>query len=416
LISALLLSLAIILPAAKVAGHLASRLKQPPVLGELLAGALIGNLPLIGFSALDFLKTDPGVELLAQLGVVLLLFRVGLPTTIRDMRKVGLSAVLTALLGTTGSFLFGWGMAVWLLPSARSYTHLFIGASLMATSVGITARVLTELGQTRTTEARIVLGAAIVDDVLGLVALASMTALVGAVESGGRVSLGAASAVVLKAGGFLVGSLVLGFYLTPHLFTVASRLQASGVLLAVGLAFCFLFAWLAGLFGLAPLVGAFAAGLVLEDLHFRDFVHRGERMLDELVEPIGSFLVPVFFVVMGARTDVRVLASPGAIGLAAALTLAAIVGKQLCALGPIGPAIDRLSIGIGMVPRGEVQLIFAGVGASTAIAGGPLLDQTMFSAIVVVVMVTTVITPPALMWSLSRRYKRSSKARATPPK
>jgi Kef-type K+ transport system membrane component KefB len=207
---------------------------------------------------------------------------------------------------------------------------------------------------------------------------------------------------VLKATLFLVGSLVLGVYLSPGLFRLAAKLDASGVLLAVGLVFCFFVAWIANEIGLAPIVGAFAAGLVLEHLHYRDFVSRGEQSLDHLIEPIASFLVPVFFVLMGLRTDLSAFAQPGVLGLAAALTAAGIVGKQLCGFGAIGKNLDRLSIGIGMIPRGEVGLIFANIGLTLTIAGERVVNEAVFSAVVVMVIVTTVITPPALKWSFER--------------
>jgi Kef-type K+ transport system membrane component KefB len=176
-----------------------------------------------------------------------------------------------------------------------------------------------------------------------------------------------------------------------RLFSLASRLDASGVLLAVGLAFCFVVAWLASLIGLAPIVGAFAAGLVLEDLHYHPFVGRCERTLEELIEPIASFPVPVFFVIMGVRTDLRVFGDLEVLGLASTLTVAAILGKQLCAFGVIGRGYDRLSIGIGMIPRGEVGLIFANIGLTLMVAGVPVVNQSVFSARVVMVIATTVI-------------------------
>ena len=188
-----------------------------------------------------------------------------------------------------------------------------------------------------------------------------------------------------------------------RLFFLASKLHSGGVLLATGLAFCFALSWIAGAIGLAPLVGAFAAGLVLEDLHYRDFVGRGESGLEHLIEPIASFLVPVFFVVMGVRTDLRAFGELEVLGLAAALTLAAIVGKQLCAFGVVGKGLDRLSIGIGMVPRGEVGLIFANMGVTLVVGGQAVVPRSVFSAVVVMVIVTTALTPPALKWSFERR-------------
>jgi Kef-type K+ transport system membrane component KefB len=405
-IATLILSLALILVAAKVGGHFAVLVGQPPVLGELVIGVVLGNLTLAGFSGLDYLKTDAAIDILSRLGVVLLLFQVGLESTVAQMLRVGLSSLLVATLGVIGPFVLGWGVGAWLLPGASIYAHIFLGATLTATSVGITARVLKDLGQSQSDEARIILGAAVIDDVQGLVILAVVTGIIAAANSGAVLSYGAIGLVVAKASLFLFGALALGIYMSPRLFSLASKLQASGVLLAVGLAFCFVLAWLANVIGLAPIVGAFAAGLVLEDLHYRDFVDRGEHTLDQLLEPIASFLVPVFFVVMGVRTDLHAFAKPGVLGLAGALTVAAIIGKQLCAFGIVGRGIDRLSVGVGMIPRGEVGLIFANIGLTLMVAGRPVIDNSVFSAVVVMVITTTVITPPALKWSFKRASRR----------
>jgi Kef-type K+ transport system membrane component KefB len=401
-IATLILSLAIILVAAKIGGHFAAKVGQPPVLGELAAGLVLGNLSLFGFTQLDYLKTDEALDILAELGVILLLFQVGLESTVAQMMKVGLSAFLVATIGVTGPFILGYLVGAWLLPDASVYAHIFLGATLTATSVGITARVLKDLGRSQTGDARIILGAAVIDDVQGLVILSVVTGIIAAANQGVVMSYGAIAGVIARATLFLVGALVLGIYLSPRLFRLASRLQAGGVLLATGLAFCFLVAWSASAIGLAPIVGAFAAGLVLEDVHYRDFVDRGEHALEHLVEPIASFLVPIFFVIMGVRTDLQVFGQPGVFGLAAALTVAAIVGKQLCSLGVVGTGFDRLSIGIGMIPRGEVGLIFANIGLTLMVEGRPVIDPAVFSAVVVMVIVTTVVTPPALKWSFER--------------
>jgi len=401
-IAPIILSIALILVAAKLGGHIAVRFKQPPVLGELAAGLLIGNLGLFGVTGFDYLKADTSVDMLARLGVVLLLFQVGLESTVGQMAKVGLSSFMVATLGVVGPFVLGYFVGVWLLPGASVYAHIFLGATLTATSVGITARVLKDLRRSQSDEARIILGAAVIDDVQGLVILAVVTGIIGAANHGQALSYGALGLVVAKATLFLVGSLVLGMYLSPRLFSLASRLKAGNVLLAIGLAFCFLVAWAASAIGLAPIVGAFAAGLVLEDLHYRDFVDRGEHSLNELVEPVASFLVPIFFVVMGIRTDLRVFGNVHVLGLAAALTVAAIVGKQLCAFGVVGRGFDRLSIGIGMIPRGEVGLIFANMGLTLVVGGRAVVDQGVFSALIVMVMATTLVTPPLLQWSFGR--------------
>ena len=405
-IAGLIFALAIILTVAKLGGHLATKAGQPPVLGELAAGVVLGNLSLLGFHGAEYLKTDAAVDMMARLGVILLLFQVGLESTVNQMLKVGLSSFLVATIGVIGPFVLGWGVGVWLLPEESTYAHVFLGATLTATSVGITARVLKDLRRSQTNEARIILGAAVIDDVQGLVILAVVTGIIAAANQGAALSYGAIGLVVLKATAFLVGSLVLGVYLSPGLFMLASKLDASGVLLAVGLVLCFLTAWLADAIGLAPIVGAFAAGLVLEHLHFRNFVDRGEQSLEQLVEPIASFLVPVFFVLMGVRTDLSVFGQPGVLSLAAALTLAGILGKQVCGLGAIGRGLDRLSIGIGMIPRGEVGLIFANIGLTLTIGGERVVNEAVFSAVVVMVIVTTVVTPPALKWSFSRAGDR----------
>ena len=263
-------------------------------------------------------------------------------------------------------------------------------------------RVLTDIGRADTDEGRIILGAAVIDDVQGLVILAVVSGILAAANQGSTLSYTGIGVVILKASAFLVGAIALGMHLSPRVFALASRLNASGVLIAVGLSFCFVLAWLADLIGLAPIVGAFAAGLVLERVHVRDFTARGDRELEELIEPIASFLVPVFFVVMGLRTDLRAFVDPSALGLAAALTVAAIVGKQMCAFGVLGAGLNRLAVGIGMIPRGEVGLIFANLGMTLTVAGRPVVSQAVFSAIVVMVVVTTVVTPPALKWAFQR--------------
>jgi Kef-type K+ transport system membrane component KefB len=413
-ISPLIISIALILVAAKLGGHLAARFGQPPVLGELVAGVIIGNVSLIGIPGLDALKTNTNIDMLARLGVVMLLFQVGLESTVAQMMTVGLSSFVVATLGVIGPFVLGFGVGAWLLPGASVYTHIFLGATLTATSVGITARVLKDLSRANSDEARIILGAAVIDDVQGLVILAVVSGVIASADHGTGLSYGALASVLIKASAFLVGSLFLGMHLSPRLFRMASKLQAGGVLLAVGLAFCFLLSWTASAIGLAPIVGAFAAGLVLEDLHYRDFTDRGEHTLQTLVEPVASFLVPIFFVVMGMRTDLRVFTHPGVLSLAVALTAAAVAGKQLCALGVIGRGFDRLSIGIGMIPRGEVGLIFANMGLTLVVGGQPVVSQAVFSAVVVMVIATTLVTPPTLKWSFERFARRQGVSAGEP--
>jgi len=261
---------------------------------------------------------------------------------------------------------------------------------------------LQDLGRSQSAEARVILGAAVIDDVLGLVILAVVGGIIAAADRGGALSTGEGALILGKAVAFLFGALALGVYLSPKVFGLASRLGGKGVLLVTALVFCFTLAYLAAIIGLAPIVGAYAAGLILEDVHFRSFVNRGEQQLEHLVRPISTFLVPVFFVVMGMRVDLAAFGRVEVLGLAALLTVAAIAGKQACSLGAIGRRLDRLSSGIGMIPRGEVGLIFANIGLGLSVAGQPIVDPDIFSAIVIMVILTTMVTPPALKWSLAR--------------
>ncbi len=401
-VARVVLALALILAAAKLGGDLAARIGQPPVLGELVAGVVLGNLDLLGLTWFRAIPADASINILAQLGVLILLFEVGLESTVRDMLKIGAVAALVAMLGVITPFALGWGVGALLLPQQGAYAHAFLGATLTATSVGITARVLKDLGKAHLTEARIILGAAVIDDVLGLVILAVVTGVIEAAGRGASPTYGATGIVVLKAAVFLVGALGLGVALAPRLFAFALRLRGRGVLLATALVTLFLLAWLASAIGLAPIVGAYAAGLILEEVHWREFQRRGEQRLPDLIQPIAAFLVPVFFVLMGMRVDLRTFARPDILLLALLLTVAAIVGKQACALGVWRRGVDRLSVGLGMIPRGEVGLIFASIGLGLTLHGEHIMDGAVYSAVVIMVIITTLVTPPALQWSLNR--------------
>jgi len=410
------LALAVILAAAKLGGDVAQRIGQPSVLGELVIGVLVGNLPLLGVGWFQFITANTTISVIAQLGAVILLFEVGLESTVRDMMQVGMRSLVVAVLGVITPWALGWWVGALLLPEQSVYVHAFLGAALTATSVGITARVLKDLGHAQSPEARIILGAAVIDDVLGLVVLAAVAAVIAAADSGAVLSYGAIAFVLGKALLFLVGALWLGVLFSPKLFSLASKLRGSGVLLATALVFCFTLAWLASVIGLAPIVGAYAAGLILEDLHYRDFA-KEERHLDDLVRPISSFLVPVFFVLMGMRVDLSTFMRPEILGLAAVLTVAAVIGKQACALGALGSKLDWISIGIGMIPRGEVGLIFASIGLTLVVHGEHIIDAATYSAVVMMVMLTTLVTPPLLKWSLGRREKgelTTNRGRMTP--
>jgi Kef-type K+ transport system membrane component KefB len=397
-----LLAIAVLLLAAKIGGDLVERLGQPAVLGELLIGVAIGNLPLLGYSGLEYIGSDPVVGFLAELGVIVLLFEVGLESNLREMLQVGLSAFLVAVLGVVTPFALGWAVSAIMFPDLHPFSAVFVGATLCATSVGITARVLRDMGVTRSVEGRIILGAAVVDDVLGLVILAVVAGL--ATGGGtGSVSAGTVLLVCVKSVLFLGLAIGLGRRLSPRLFWVASRLRASGMLISTALLFCLTLAYLADAIGLAGIVGAFAAGLILDEVHYKEYRNLGEHSVEELIRPISTFLVPIFFVRMGVSVDVTAFARPEVVGFALAVTLAAVAGKQACALGPVGVGrLNRLAVGLGMIPRGEVGLIFAAMGRRLTLDGRPVLDDVVFSALVVMVMVTTLVTPPLLRVAFSR--------------
>jgi Kef-type K+ transport system membrane component KefB len=214
-----------------------------------------------------------------------------------------------------------------------------------------------------------------------------------------------------KAVGFIVGALVLGRAMAPRMFKLASNIKGKAVIFTAALVTCFVLAWSANAVGLAPIVGAFAAGLVLEGVPFKELLPEGAK-LEDMLMPLSSVLVPLFFVHMGVQVKLEELAG-GSVLLALALTLAAVVGKQACALAVVTPGTDRLAVGIGMIPRGEVGLIFAGMGLTLKMNGQPLLGSGEFAAVVAMVLLTTIVTPPLLRWQLTGAGARKA-ARAIP--
>jgi Kef-type K+ transport system membrane component KefB len=224
------------------------------------------------------------------------------------------------------------------------------------------------------------------------------------------VSSGAVLWIIAKAILFIVGAVVIGAIVLPHFFKFGYRLRTGGVMLSFSLLICFGLAYIAGEIGLAPIVGAFAAGLILEEVHFRPFKERGERGIEDLIAPIAIFLVPIFFVRMGMMVDLSTFANVEILGFAAVLTLAAIVGKQACSLAIFDKKTNRFAIGLGMIPRGEVGLIFAGIGAKMVLGGYPVISTSTYSAVVIMVIVTTLVTPPALVVSMLRGDKKKENA------
>lgn len=413
-VAPLLAAMILILLLAKVFGDVFERIGLPAVLGELTVGIILGNIALMsGWHGLDFLKApaegvsgnpyDPGaaLKMLAEIGVVLLLFQVGLESTVGDMLKVGASSFLVAILGVVAPILLGLGTGWLLLHDDPWQVWLFLGATLCATSVGITARVLKDLGRSQQRESQIVLGAAVIDDVLGLIVLAVVS---GIIQKGADFDAMSLVWIVVYAVGFLFGAILLGNHLvTKPLFKIAMFLRGHGLLVTTALLICFGFAFLANLVGLAPIVGAFAAGLILEKAHYHDFEKKEDVELEKALEPLTALLVPIFFVQMGIMVDLASFANPSVWVLAGAITFVAILGKQVCAFGVLEKGLDRLSVGLGMIPRGEVGLIFAAVGASLVANGEKVVSPEIYSAIVVMVIITTMVTPPLLKWSMNRK-------------
>jgi Kef-type K+ transport system membrane component KefB len=400
-----LFGLALLVLGAKCGGLVAERWGQPSVLGELLVGIGAGNLlpPLFGEHGIAFVRGDPTLHVLAEVGVLILLFDVGLEADLRALIRVGPSAALVAAIGVVTPFSLGWATARWLVPEAPTLAHLFVGTTLTATSVGITVRVLKDLRALQSPEGQVILGAAILDDILGLVVLAVMSGLVTATAAGGPgLSEIAFTGIVLKAVAFLGITVGLGHYLSGPIVRLAARTGQRGILLIFGLALCFTLAFVAERIGLAGIVGAFAAGLSLDPYGEGVRTREEEATLSELLHPLSSLFVPLFFVLMGVQVDVGSLVTPQSVAFGGVLVLVAVAGKLACAAGVIGGGINRLAVGIGMVPRGEVGLIFAGIGAALTLEGRPLLSQGTFSALVLMVVVTTLLTPIGLRLALRR--------------
>ena len=388
--------LAGILVGAKLLGELCERLGQPAVLGELLAGVVLGP------GLLNFVPTAPGfatdtVDLLAGLGVVLLLFEVGLETDLKAMFRVGPAAASVALIGV--GLPFAGGYFFWTLAphpaqasSTLTLTALFVGATLTATSVGITARILGDLGWLHSVEARVVLGAAVIDDIVGLVILS----IVGTLASGGTVNLVDVLRILALAVGFLVVAVFIGNRTAPAVFGLVHRMRTRQTLAVLSFAFVLAISALATTAGSALIIGAFAGGLILS-------ATRQHKEIEQAMSPLAAIFAPIFFVKVGAALDLSLLnpTTPGAgavLATAGALTVVAVVGKLLAGWGAPWEAFNRLTVGVGMVPRGEVGLIFADLGLRTGV-----LDQQLFGAVVIMVMATTFLAPIALKLLLKGR-------------
>jgi Kef-type K+ transport system membrane component KefB len=391
-----LVLLAAIWLAAKAGGELATRLKLPTVVGELAAGMVMAACHRSWIWFPDA-AGDPSADLFASVGVVLLMFSVGLESTVPQMLKVGLPALRVAVAGVVMPVALGLGAAYLLIPGAVSLpVALFIGACLCATSVGISARVLSERNAGNSQEGRVILGAAVIDDVLGLLVLVLVSGMAVAATTGEGTPWRAVGGTLALAVGFLGLALSLGRWATPHLFRMANRFRVEELLLPTALAFGFLMAWVGGHAGLAPIVGGYAAGLILEPAHVEFLEERERKSLEALVHPLVTALAPIFFVVMGARVDPRNLMDTSILALALSLTLLGALGKYLAGFAA-GKGFDPHLIGWGMMPRGEVGLIFVATGAQLGVLSGPIQ-----SAVVAAMMLTTVMGPIGLSWLLNQ--------------
>ncbi len=385
------LALGAVLSAAMIAGDLSTRLKLPAVLGEVVAGVVLGNLGLIGIEGIPDLTEVPGLAFLAELGVLMLLFQVGLESTLSEMRRASSRAALVAAIGVVVPFLLGLGVLGVVTPETTLAHRLFVSAAMVATSVGITVGVLQDLNAEHRPEAQVLLAAAVLDDILGLVLLSAIVAFA---TSGAVPTFATMATTVGSALAFLVGSLLLGLLVLPRLFGLAANLRVSLVLPMVALGFCLLLSGLSAALGLAAIIGSFAAGLLLDEAHVRPFGAKTVQPIEDFVKPITAFFAPVFFVYTGLSVDLSTL-SFRAVVVCGVLTLVALVGKLVAGWGA-GPAVDRLTVGFGMMPRGEVGLIFANVGATTIVGGAPVLDSGSYGAVVGMVLLTTMIAPPLL--------------------
>jgi Kef-type K+ transport system membrane component KefB len=412
-LAAVLLSLVVIYFASKLGGELSNKVGLPPVLGELVGGVIIGVsvLHLLVFPEggtdtsnsliMYFLQTTAGltpeatpqvfaaqsevISTLSELGVIILLFEIGLESNLKDLMAVGIQAFVVASVGVIVPFAAG-TVGLMTIFGISAIPAIFAGAALTATSIGITSKVLSEIGRLNSKEGQIILGAAVIDDILGIIVLA----VVGSLAKDGVVDVGNVIYLIISASVFLIGAIVLGNVFNKSFVAIADKLKTRGELVIPAFIFAFIMAYLASVIHLEAILGAFAAGLVLEETDKR-------KELQKQVIPIADMLVPVFFVTVGAKTDLGVLnpaipTNQEGLIMAIFLIIVAIIGKVVTGLTVFGqPGINRLAIGVGMIPRGEVGLIFAGVGAASGVLSKPL-----GAAIIMMVILTTFIAPPLL--------------------
>jgi Kef-type K+ transport system membrane component KefB len=405
--------LAILLLSAKIGG-IVEKFDQPSVVGELAAGVVLSAIAYFGVELLDLARHNSIMAFLAELGAIILLFQVGLESNVAKLLQVGMNSVYVAMIGAILPFVLGtFLIGPLMFPEHTLVSHLFIGAALVATSVGIPATVFRSLKKAHTRPARTFLGATLIDDVLGLITLAIVSAL----AVGGEVTPLFIAILAGKAFGFLIIAIVLGNILAPYISRGFSMISTgTGMKMGIAFVFALLYAYLASLVGLAPIVGAFAAGLILDAVHFKSFEipeiakdlkrikgfdanerkqidelieHHSHAHVEELISSISLILVPLFFVYTGLQVDFASLLQPELYVYAIIITIVAILGKVAAGFAAKGDLKEKLLVGVAMVPRGEVGLIFASVGKSL----GALNDE-LFSIVVLVIILTTFVAPP----------------------
>ena len=411
-LAGVLLSLVIIYFASKLGGEVCSRINLPPVLGELVGGVLIGisAFRLLVFPEssvaedsliISFLQNTAGlpteaassvfaaqsevISLLSELGVIILLFEIGLESDLKELIRVGPIAAVVAVVGVIAPFVAGTVGLIYIF-NTPIVPAVFAGAALTATSIGITAKVLAELGQLSSEEGQIIIGAAVLDDILGIVILAVVASL----AKTGEIQVSNIVYLIISAGVFLIGSILIGRLVSPFIVGLVNEMKTRGQVLLTGLVFAFILSYVATILNLEGILGAFAAGLILAETEKR-------KELEEQIIPIADFLVPIFFVCVGAKTDLSVLnptvaSNREGLIIATFLILVAILGKVITGFTVFGnPKLNKLAIGVGMIPRGEVGLVFAGVGSDSG-----ALSEATEAAIIVMVIATTFIAPPLL--------------------
>jgi len=413
ILSGVLLTLILIYLSSKIGSEIARRLDLPPVLGELVAGVIIGVsafrlviFPEGGFTASDsvvmsvlqllnplspaavnsiFAEQSEVISVIAELGVIILLFEIGLESDIRQLKEVGIQAFVVAFIGVTVPFAAG-TIGLMYFFNVAAIPAIFAGAALTATSIGITSKVLAEIGQLKSKEGQIIVGAAVIDDVLGIIVLAVVASL----AKTGEVDITNVFILLISAIAFLFGSILLGGFFNKSFVALVSKLKTRGNIVIPAFIFAYVMAFIGNAIHLEAILGAFAAGLVLDETDARN-------ELDELIKPVADLLVPVFFVTVGARADLSVLnpmipENRSGLLIAVFLLIIAIIGKVITGWVVFGiPNINRLAIGIGMVPRGEVGLVFAGIGTASG-----AIDKPLEVAIIIMVILTTFLAPPFL--------------------